>query len=342
MTQAYNLSQLANNLDSSGRLDATDGLVNAVPATNGGTGQAGYAVGDLLYASTTTALSKLADVAAGNALLSGGVAAAPIYGKIGLTTHVSGTLPVANGGTGAATLATNNVLLGNGTSPLQSVAPGASGNVLVSNGTTWTSGAGGSGGGINGYQAFVTNGTFTIPAGITKLKVTVVGGGGSGGNGNENEPYAGGGGGGGGTSIKFLTSMTPGSTLAVAIGSGGNSGPGGTSTVSSGTQTITTISAAGGSSGNGGGATDAGIGGTGGVGSSGTINMGGSDGQQGNGASGGVGGSSSMGGGGTGGYSSYLDGSPGRAYGGGGGGGGSFGGLNSSGTGAAGVVIFEY
>ena len=38
MTQAYNLSQLANNLDSSGRLDATDGLVNAVPLANGGTG----------------------------------------------------------------------------------------------------------------------------------------------------------------------------------------------------------------------------------------------------------------------------------------------------------------
>lgn len=38
MTQAFNLSQLANNLDSSGRLDATDGLVNAVPVTNGGTG----------------------------------------------------------------------------------------------------------------------------------------------------------------------------------------------------------------------------------------------------------------------------------------------------------------
>lgn len=38
MTQAYNLSQLANNLNSSGQLDATDGLVNAVPVGNGGTG----------------------------------------------------------------------------------------------------------------------------------------------------------------------------------------------------------------------------------------------------------------------------------------------------------------
>lgn len=38
MTQAYNLSQLANNLNSSGQVDATDGLVNAVPVANGGTG----------------------------------------------------------------------------------------------------------------------------------------------------------------------------------------------------------------------------------------------------------------------------------------------------------------
>ena len=38
MTQAYNLSQLANNINSSGQLDATDGLVNAVPVVNGGTG----------------------------------------------------------------------------------------------------------------------------------------------------------------------------------------------------------------------------------------------------------------------------------------------------------------
>jgi len=46
---------------------------------------------------------------------------------------------VAQGGTGASTLTANNVILGNGTSPVGFVAPGASGNVLTSNGTTWTS-----------------------------------------------------------------------------------------------------------------------------------------------------------------------------------------------------------
>jgi hypothetical protein len=62
-----------------------------------------------------------------------------------LTTGVTGTLPVANGGTGAATLTANNVLLGNGTSAVQTVAPGTSGNVLTSDGTTWTSAAAGGG-----------------------------------------------------------------------------------------------------------------------------------------------------------------------------------------------------
>ena len=50
-------------------------------------------------------------------------------------------LPVASGGTGSTTLTANNVLLGNGTSALQAVAPGSSGNILTSNGTTWTSAA---------------------------------------------------------------------------------------------------------------------------------------------------------------------------------------------------------
>jgi len=56
-----------------------------------------------------------------------------------LTTGVTGTLPVANGGTGASTLTANNIVIGNGTSAVQFVAPGTSANVLTSNGTNWTS-----------------------------------------------------------------------------------------------------------------------------------------------------------------------------------------------------------
>ena len=71
------------------------------------------------------------------------------FGTTGLTPNsattgaitVAGTLNVANGGTGATTLTANNVILGNGTSAVQTVAPGTNGNVLTSNGTTWTSAA---------------------------------------------------------------------------------------------------------------------------------------------------------------------------------------------------------
>ena len=50
-------------------------------------------------------------------------------------------LAVADGGTGVSTLAANAVVLGNGTNAVQTVAPGTSGNILTSNGTTWTSSA---------------------------------------------------------------------------------------------------------------------------------------------------------------------------------------------------------
>ena len=52
---------------------------------------------------------------------------------------LAGTLVVSNGGTGLSTLTANNVILGNGTSAPLFVAPGSSGNVLTSNGTTWAS-----------------------------------------------------------------------------------------------------------------------------------------------------------------------------------------------------------
>ena len=106
-------------------------LAGTLVAANGGTGQSSYTIGDLLYASGSTALSKLADVATGNALISGGVGVAPSWGKIGLTTHVSGTLAVGNGGTGATSLTTRGVLIGNGTSAVSATAAGTSGQVLV-------------------------------------------------------------------------------------------------------------------------------------------------------------------------------------------------------------------
>jgi hypothetical protein len=124
-----------------GTLTAGTWNANAIAAVYGGTGQTSYAVGDLLFASSTTALDRLADVATGSALISGGVSTAPLWGKIGLTTHVSGTLPIANGGTNAtATPTSGAVSYGTGTAYAFSSA-GNSGEFLISGGTgspTWT------------------------------------------------------------------------------------------------------------------------------------------------------------------------------------------------------------
>lgn len=95
-------------------------------------------VGVPRYISTTT-VEFLSVGATGQDLLGAGTAASArsVIGLSGLTLPVS----VANGGTGVASLSANHVLLGNGTSAVQLVAPGTSGNVLTSDGTTWQSAA---------------------------------------------------------------------------------------------------------------------------------------------------------------------------------------------------------
>lgn len=105
----------ASSIDTTAITIASSGAVSlatALGAASGGTGQSTYAVGDILYASASNALSRLADVATGNALISGGVGVAPSWGKIGLTTHVNGTLPIANGGTGQTSFTNNYVHYG--------------------------------------------------------------------------------------------------------------------------------------------------------------------------------------------------------------------------------------
>ena len=125
-------------------------LAGTLAAKNGGTGQSSYAVGDLLYANTTTTLASLSDVAIGNALISGGLNTAPSWGKIGLTTHVSGVLPIANGGTnGTATPTTYGVSYGTG-SAYAFTAAGTTGQILTA--TT---------GGAPTWAAPATSGTVT-------------------------------------------------------------------------------------------------------------------------------------------------------------------------------------
>lgn len=76
-------------------------------------------------------------------------------------------------------------------------------------------------------QVFTSSGTFTVPSGITAVKVTVVGGGGGGGASSGGcSSGAGGGGGGAGTSIRYVTGLTPGGTVSVTVGAAGTAGAG--------------------------------------------------------------------------------------------------------------------
>ena len=89
--------------DASGNFAAgtiTATLSGAATSATTATNLAGGATGSIAYQSGAGATTFLADVATGNALLSGGVGAAPSYGKIDLATHVTGNLPVTNLGSG--------------------------------------------------------------------------------------------------------------------------------------------------------------------------------------------------------------------------------------------------
>lgn len=116
----------------------------ALPVASGGTGITAFGTG------VATALGQNVTGSGGIVLATSPTLTTPVLGTpssgtlssctgLPLSTGVTGTLPVANGGTGATTLTANNVVLGNGTSAVTFVAPGTSGNVLTSNGTTWAS-----------------------------------------------------------------------------------------------------------------------------------------------------------------------------------------------------------
>ena len=96
-----------------------------------------------------------------------------------------------------------------------------------------TSPAASSGSYAPGIQTFTSNGTFTVPAGVTSLKVTSIGGGGGGGSGKAANPltgapaYPGGNGGNGGVAIAVLPSVTAGTAYTVSVGAPGVAGASG-------------------------------------------------------------------------------------------------------------------
>jgi|688.fasta_scaffold05907_3 hypothetical protein len=180
--------------------------------------------------------------------------------------------------------------------------------------------------GFSNMQVFTSSGTFTVPAGVTKVKVTVVGGGGGG-----SSFYGYGAAGGGGTAIRIISGLTPGGTVSVTVGNGGAGGnSSGSAGSTGGTSSFGAFCSATGGAGQLGGN---GINGLGGIGSGGDLNFAGSAG------AGSTGGSSFMGGGGSRGVGASP--SAGRAYGGGGGAGDGDSSV-AGGAGAAGVVVVEY
>ncbi|MCA1841465.1 MAG: hypothetical protein LC723_14270 [Actinobacteria bacterium] len=127
-------------------ISLTADVSGVLPIANGGTAIASYVVGDLLYASATGTLSRLADVATGSVLASGGVGVAPAWSSspafsganvtaLNAGNISSGTLLVARGGTGLTAFGgTNTLLYTTAASALSSIAT-ANSQVLVTNGS---------------------------------------------------------------------------------------------------------------------------------------------------------------------------------------------------------------
>jgi hypothetical protein len=87
-------------------------------------------------ASTAFVTTALANAQANVDITGGTIDGVDITG--GTITGITDLLP-ADGGTGRSTLSAKSVLVGNGTDPVNFIAPSTAGNVLTSNGTDWES-----------------------------------------------------------------------------------------------------------------------------------------------------------------------------------------------------------
>ena len=150
-----------------GNVTITSGNIFTIPATSGGTGLVSPgSTGNVLTSNGTAWVSTaLTSVPSVTGISFGSTGLTPSTNTTGNVT-VAGTLVAGSGGTGLSSLTANSVLLGNGSSTIQFVSPGASGNVLTSNGTIWSSSAPTGGGGMTLVA------TLTIVAGTGQYFVT--------------------------------------------------------------------------------------------------------------------------------------------------------------------------
>jgi hypothetical protein len=153
-----------------GTVNLSSGVTGTLPIANGGTGQTTRQTAmDALAGAVTSGQYLRGD---GTDVVMSAIQAGDVptlnQNTTGTASNVTGTVAVANGGTGLTTLTANNVILGNGTSTPSFVAPGANGNVLTSNGTTWTSAAAGGGGG--GSLVFLS--TTLITSAVANVSFT--------------------------------------------------------------------------------------------------------------------------------------------------------------------------
>lgn len=107
---------------------------NAAPTFN----VSSDAIGDFYQRSSTGIIQRLASVATGNVLISGGVATVNSWGKVSLTTHVSGILPVANGGLNLSSISALSIPVANSANAYATITPGAGNSIRVNaGGTAW-------------------------------------------------------------------------------------------------------------------------------------------------------------------------------------------------------------
>ena len=141
---------------------ATFTVTDGLGVASGGTGIASFTAGDVLYATGTTTLAKLAKGTAEQVLAMNSGATAPDWGSVDIT--VLPTITVAKGGTNLSSFTAGDILYATGSTTLAKLAKGAATEVIAMNsGATapeWVEAGGGT-----SWQAVETGATMTAVAG---------------------------------------------------------------------------------------------------------------------------------------------------------------------------------